>query len=195
MITPIYIAPANAVVNFTGFPELLQLHRRRAWRRKSQSLQKIEKQPPKLDPFQRNAEENRHSGGSFISPDPETPCTSWSPAQLIDTNVPGILYHSPSVNPTNLEHAQYSQYCNPCTVDCWITYSWIRWTQSLKKCAACQILKRGPWIHWRQILYFPSDFSLRRYITINDDSDFAFQTNVSFRRRMPTFKNICYQKC
>jgi len=43
------------------------------------------------------------------SPEQETPWSSATPAQLIDTNVPGLPYRSPNVNPTNLELAQYEQ--------------------------------------------------------------------------------------
>ena len=90
----------------------------RMTQKKSKSTKKLKNNHPSCRHFKGTPKKNRHSGGDFIGPEPETPCTPCSPAQLIDTNLPGLWYHTPSVNPTDLERAQYSQYCNLCTVDC-----------------------------------------------------------------------------
>ena len=90
----------------------------RMTQKKSKSTKKSKKNRPSWSHFKGTPKKNRRSGGDFPTPELESPCTPCSPAQLIDTNVPGLPYHTPSVNPTNLERAQYSQYCNSCTVDC-----------------------------------------------------------------------------
>ena len=51
------------------------------------------------------------------SPEPEIPWSPATPAPLIDTNIPGLPYRSPTINPTNLQLAQYEQYCAECTMD------------------------------------------------------------------------------
>jgi hypothetical protein len=46
-----------------------------------------------------------------ITPEPASPMT---PVFLIDTNVPGLPYRSPSAYPTQLELAQLQEYRESC---------------------------------------------------------------------------------
>ena len=50
------------------------------------------------------------------SPEQETPWSPATPAQLIDTNVPGLPYRSPSANPANIERLQHIQCCASCII-------------------------------------------------------------------------------